>query len=102
MGNENEKMTIGDIVFYSLKMTALLGTMVFGGLSFYDSFWVEPLASEKANEYCKEIGFDFYESYDRVGLVSKTPIAIKCKYVEQYRQIDINSNKDIIIGGNEK
>ena len=98
----NEERDMGDIIFYSLMGIVLFGVIIGMGTEFYDSFWVKPLASERANEYCKEIGFDFYESYSRVGLVSKTPIAIKCKYVEQYRQIDINSNKDIIIGGSEK
>ena len=97
-----EERDIGEIIFYSLMGISLLVVIIGGLVSFYDSFWVEPLTSEKANEYCKKQGFDFYESYERIGLVSKSPIAIRCKYVEQYRQIDINSNKDIIIGGNEK
>ena len=55
-----------------------------------DVVYVAPIASQKANEYCKTLGFDFYESYERIGIWSKEPLAIKCKYVEQYRQIDIN------------
>ena len=56
----------------------------------YDQMYIYPIAAQKANEYCESLGFDFYESFSRVGLFSKNPIAIKCKYVEQYRQIDIN------------
>ncbi len=59
-------------------------------LMMYDGLYVYPIASEKANEHCQEQGFDFYEDYSRVGFLSKEPVAIICKYVEQYRNIDLN------------
>ena len=57
---------------------------------FYDSFYIIPVVEEKANQHCQEQGFDFYEDYSRVGFLSKEPVAIICKYVEQYRNIDLN------------
>ena len=59
-------------------------------LIIYDVNYIEPQASEKANEYCVERGFDFYEDYKRIGFLSKEPVAIICKYVDQYRDIDFN------------
>ncbi len=59
-------------------------------LATYDDFYVRPIVNEKANEYCQEQGFDFYEDYSRVGILSKEPVAVICKYVEQYRNIDLN------------
>ena len=63
-------------------------------LAFYDDLYIQPIANEKANEVCQEKGFDFYEKYSRVGILSKEPVAIICKYVEQYRDIDLNINKE--------
>ena len=60
---------------------------------FYDVLYVKPIASETANQYCMDEGFDFYESYSRIGVFSKEPVAIICKYVEQYRSIDLNINR---------
>ncbi|KKN12612.1 hypothetical protein LCGC14_1014800 [marine sediment metagenome] len=62
-------------------------------IAFYDSMYVIPIVDEKANEYCQEQGFDFYEEYSRIGFLSKEPVAIICKYVEQYRNIDLNINE---------
>ncbi|KKN34618.1 hypothetical protein LCGC14_0792080 [marine sediment metagenome] len=59
-------------------------------LMVYDSMYINPIAQEKANEYCQEQGFDFYKEYSRIGFLSKEPIAVICKYVEQYRNIDLN------------
>ncbi len=60
--------------------------------AFYDSFYIIPAVEEKANQDCQEQGFDFYEDYSRIGILSKEPIAIICKYVDQYRNIDLNIN----------
>ena len=56
----------------------------------YDTMYVIPIVDEKANQHCQERGFDFYEDYSRVGFLSKEPVAIICKYVEQYRDINLN------------
>ncbi len=68
--------------------------LVFVGvpLAIYDSLYVAPVAAEKSNQNCQEQGFDFYEDYSRIGFLSKEPVAIICKYVEQYRNIDLNIN----------
>ena len=68
--------------------------LLLGVLGIYDSLYVEPIADENANQYCQEKGFDFYEKYSRVGFLSKEPMAIICKYVEQYREIDLNINRE--------
>lgn len=60
-----------------------------------DSIYTQPMASEKANKFCMQMGFDFYEGYERIGLFSTTPVAIKCKYVEQYRKLDGNLDVNI-------
>ncbi len=59
----------------------------------YDGIYVRPIAAENANQYCREQGFDFYETFSRIGILSREPVAIKCKYVEQYRAMDINLNR---------
>ena len=74
-------------VFFAL---IIIGLIIFGIGAVYDGIYISPIASDKANIHCKGLGFDFYESYKRVGIFSKTPIAVKCKYVEQYRKIDLN------------
>lgn len=86
-----------------LGMLGILGFLFFIMISFlaigvplmiYDSMYVVPIASEKANQHCQEQGFDFYEKYSRIGILSKEPIAVICKYVEQYRDIDLNINRE--------
>ncbi|KKM84749.1 hypothetical protein LCGC14_1295930 [marine sediment metagenome] len=69
---------------------AMLLIVVGMPLAIYDDIYIRPQASEKANEYCVERGFDFYEDYERIGFLSKEPVAIICKYVDQYRDIDFN------------
>ena len=68
-----------------------IGCFCCGG---YDAFFVKPNVDEKANQMCKEQGFDFYESYSRVGIFGKEPLALRCKYVDQYRLVDINKGGD--------
>jgi len=60
----------------------------------YDGVYITPIVDEKANQHCQEKGYDFYEKYSRIGFLSKEPVAIICKYVEQYRNIDLNINKE--------
>ena len=61
-------------------------SILFGG---YDLCYREPVAAETANLICQEQGYDFYESFSRIGLFSSTPVAIKCKYVDNYKEMDI-------------
>ncbi len=73
---------------------AVLFVFIVLPLMIYDIVYIVPIVNEKANQYCQEKGFDFYESYSRVGFLSKEPMAIICKYVEQYRDIDLNINRE--------
>ena len=66
--------------------------MVFLGSGIYDTFYIKPIADEKANTICKENGFDQYKRFSRVGLFSKNPIGIKCEYAERYTDLGIRSN----------
>ena len=78
-------------IFMVFSISIIMLLMVVGiPLSIYDDFYIKPQASEKANQYCVEKGFDFYEDYKRIGFLSKEPVAIICKYVDQYRDIDFN------------
>lgn len=81
----------GDVMM-GIVAILLIGVIGFISGNIYDSFYIKPIASETANTYCKALGFDFYESFSRLGFFSKTPIAIKCKYVDQYRNVDLNIN----------
>ena len=58
----------------------------------YDCMYVRPIASEKANIYCQDLGFDQYKEFSRVGIFSKEPIAIKCEFAERYTDLGIRSN----------
>lgn len=80
----------GEDLGFGFCILLVLFILLVGGL-FINDFYLRPQASEKANQYCQEKGFDFYEDFERVGLFSNEPVAITCKYVEQYRKIDINS-----------
>ena len=87
------------IMFFGIMMIIVMLFFIVGiPLSIYDEFYIKPQASEKANEYCVERGFDFYEDYKRIGFLSKEPVAIICKYVGQYRDIDFNliKSKEVI------
>ena len=83
----------------NIDYEADLVVMVFVGLLFFsilgligcviDDLYKLPQASETANQMCKDQGYDFYESFERIGVFSTTPIAIKCKYVENYKEMNI-------------
>ena len=57
-----------------------------------DNFYIAPSAAENANIICQEQGYDFYESFERIGILSSTPVAIKCKYVDNYKEIDLTQH----------
>lgn len=85
-------------IMFVFLVGAFIMCGLFLGVTIYDGIYIQPIAADKANMECKMQGFDFYESFDRIGIFSKTPVAIKCKYVEQYRKIDLNQPL-IQIGG---
>ncbi len=63
----------------------------FGGTTFLiiDTTYKQPQAAENANQICQSKGFDYYEDFERIGFLSTTPVAIKCKYVTNYQEMDI-------------
>ena len=85
MGNNNYEIDWLCVFLFGLVL--ILGLM--GICAFIDDTYLKPQASENANQICKEQGYDFYESFERIGLFSTTPIAIKCKYVENYKEMNI-------------
>ena len=54
-----------------------------------DATYKQPQAAENANQICQEKGFDYYEDFERIGFLSTEPVAIKCKYVDNYQEMDI-------------
>lgn len=54
-----------------------------------DEVYKFPQAAENANQICQEKGFDYYETFERIGFLSTKPVAIKCKYVDNYQEMDI-------------
>lgn len=58
-------------------------------MAIIDGVYKHPQAAETANQICQENGYDFYESFARVGILSTEPVAIKCKYVDNYQEMDI-------------
>ncbi len=61
-------------------------------ITIYDNLYVKPIADNKANDYCKMLGFDQYKEFSRIGMLSKEPVAIKCEYAERYTDLGVRSN----------
>ena len=57
----------------------------------WDDIYVEPVAKENANNYCKSLEFDQYKTFSRVGFWSENPIAIKCEYAERYTDLGVRT-----------
>ncbi len=96
--NKKGNVDCSEVVIWILLCLLLVLLFVILPLTIYDSIYIKPVASQNANKYCQNLGWDFYEDYERIGFLSKEPVAIKCKYVEQYRKIDINKDVGVIIG----
>jgi len=64
-----------------------------GIIGIIDGVYQYPKAAEKANQICEEQGYDFYEDFSRVGILSSEPVAVICKYVENYKEVDMNINR---------
>ena len=79
-----------DVIIWVIGIAIVLAIVIGIPLAIIDSLYFSPIASDRANSHCEDLEFDFYEDYDRIGLLSKNPVAIRCKYVDQYRQIDLN------------
>lgn len=70
-----------------------------GFIILIDEAYKHPQAAENANQICQEQGYDYYESFKRIGVFGTKPVAIKCKYVDNYKEMDIALRQ---IYGNEK
>ncbi|GAF76185.1 unnamed protein product [marine sediment metagenome] len=66
-----------------------------------DILYIKPLAAEDANHFCKLQGYDSYDDFQRTGLFSTKAIAVRCKYVPNYQQMDIDI-KQTYAGGLDK
>jgi len=75
------------IAFLAICLAIVFVTMM--GTVLYDTMQLQPEAAEKANIHCQNRGYDFYESFSR-KLLSTKPIGIKCKYVDNYKEMDID------------
>jgi len=82
-------MKVGEIVG-CIFIGLFLLTCIFGLI---DSLYKYPQAADKANQMCQEQGYDFYEEFKRVRILSVEPVAVKCQYVSSYKDIDLNINK---------
>jgi len=86
LDSEEKMLKLLQGAFVFLLVCAVIGLAI----ALYNSLFISPISDDKANQYCQEEGYDFYESYSRIGIFSKEPMAIRCKFVEQYRKIDIS------------
>ena len=91
MGNKNKK-NIDDIIFIGAMCFLLFSIILIFSFAIYGSCYKLPQAAENANLICQEQGYDFYESFERIGILSSTPVAIQCKYVENYKEIDLTQH----------
>lgn len=80
-----EKRNVGAMVLAILFIVFVVSSIV-------DSFYLYPVAAQKANDYCKSAGFDQQKSFDRIGIFSVTPVAIKCEYAERYTDLGVRVN----------
>ena len=81
---DGKDFAVGAIV--TVLILGLIGALVF---CFIDETYLYPQAAENANQFCQQQGYDFYEDFERIGLFSTTPVAIACKYVDNYQEIDM-------------
>ena len=77
---------LGGFVIVVLLVFVFL--IVFAGCALYDSEIIKPKVADKVNNICKQQGYDYYESYEKTFL-STAPKAIICKYVDNYKKIEV-------------
>ena len=80
-------MDLGEILFV-LFVTGIfalgIGVIVF---IVEDELYKVPAAADKANTQCSILGFDQHKSFERIGVWSTEPVAIKCEYAEKYTDL---------------
>lgn len=89
----------GEIIvalFVGVLMVGLIGIVSIDGI------YKHPQAAENANQICQKQGYDFYETFSRVGILSTKPVAIKCQYVSSYSEQDLNINGKIPVAVNNE
>ena len=64
--------------------------LVLSSVGVIDITYKFPQAAETANQICQSEGYDFYEKFSRIGFLSNEPVAIECKYVQNYQEMDID------------
>jgi len=74
------------LVFIKVIMIVMFFYLIIGLL---ENLYIEPIVKDNANEFCQDKGYDFYEDYARTGLINSNPIAVRCKYAENSREIDL-------------
>ena len=70
--------------------------IVFLAIIVVDEYYVKPIASDNANNYCKGLDFDQYKSFSRVGIWSENPVGIKCEYAERYTDLGVRTTRATI------
>lgn len=88
-GSLKNKMDGIDVCGWGFVGLLILLLVVITPIGIIDAAYKHPQAAETANQICQSQGYDFYESFKRVGILSKEPVAIKCKYVDNYKEMDI-------------
>jgi len=84
-----------DDLSFEGKIFMLFLIILFIGMSFFiivDEEYKKPTASDKANQHCKNLGYDQYKEFSRIGILSETPVAIKCEFAERYTDLGIRTN----------
>ena len=77
-----DSFVVAFLILFSLAL-------VLGSVGVIDVTYKLPQAAETANQICQEQGYDFYEKFSRIGILSDEPVAIECKYVQNYQEMDI-------------
>ena len=91
MENKNKK-NIDGIIFIGAMCFFLFSIILSVSFVINDGYYKLPQAAENANLICQEQGYDFYESFERIGILSSTPVALQCKYVNNYKEIDLTQH----------
>jgi len=81
-----------DDLLPSFFYSGLIVLIFFVVVLIYDKEYIEPIASESANNYCKNLGYDQYKTFSRIGFFSKVPVGIKCEFAEKYTDLGVRTN----------
>lgn len=85
---------MGDIIIDCLPYVffiIVVGFLASIAIITIDAIYKEPIAADEANKICKQRGFDQHKSFDRKGLLSTKPVAIKCEYSEKYTDLGVRT-----------